>query len=169
MVVNNPTQRCTAEAALLSPFFSIPFGTCRRRMEAFSPAGSSRLNSLPSVRLSAVAPHIQELVLLPSPVLRLINLIDDDHLNNDEEYEGTDAGRFEAGAEFSRSNSAFFQSVTDIMDDMKEECQKYGSVVSLLIPRENPGKGQVRSVFTLAFRSKVTLIPEMKKGQLFLA
>lgn len=29
------------------------------------------------------------------------------------------------------------------MDDMKEECQKYGSVVSLLIPRENPGKGQV--------------------------
>ncbi|CAG01598.1 unnamed protein product, partial [Tetraodon nigroviridis] len=118
MVVNNPTQRCTAEAALLSPFFSIPFGTCRRRMEAFSPAGSSRLNSLPSVRLSAVAPHIQELVLLPSPVLRLINLIDDDHLNNDEEYE-------------------------DIMDDMKEECQKYGSVVSLLIPRENPGKGQV--------------------------
>lgn len=30
------------------------------------------------------------------------------------------------------------------MDDMKEECQKYGSVISLLIPRENPGKGQVR-------------------------
>ena len=27
---------------------------------------------------------------------------------------------------------------------MKEECQKYGSVVSLLIPKENPGKGQVR-------------------------
>lgn len=26
---------------------------------------------------------------------------------------------------------------------MKEECQKYGSVVSLLIPKENPGKGQV--------------------------
>lgn len=34
--------------------------------------------------------------------------------------------------------------VADIVDDMKEECQKYGSVVSLLIPRENPGKGQVR-------------------------
>lgn len=33
------------------------------------------------------------------------------------------------------------------MEDMKEECQKYGSVVSLLIPRENPGKGQVRYVF----------------------
>lgn len=33
--------------------------------------------------------------------------------------------------------------LSDILDDMKEECQKYGSVVSLLIPKENPGKGQV--------------------------
>lgn len=41
------------------------------------------------MHLSSVAPHIEELVLLPSPVLRLINLIDDSHLNNDEEYEGT--------------------------------------------------------------------------------
>lgn len=32
---------------------------------------------------------------------------------------------------------------SDILEDMKEECQKYGSVVSLLIPKENPGKGQV--------------------------
>lgn len=30
---------------------------------------------------------------------------------------------------------------------MKEECQKYGSVVSVLIPKENPGKGQVTSIF----------------------
>lgn len=35
----------------------------------------------------------------------------------------------------------------DILEDMKEECQKYGSVVSLLIPKENPGKGQVRFLF----------------------
>nr|XP_046246692.1 serine/threonine-protein kinase Kist isoform X2 [Scatophagus argus] len=89
MLLNDPKQRCTAETALLSPFFSIPF-----------------------------APHIEDLVLLPSPVLRLLNLIDDSHLHNDEEYE-------------------------DILEDMKEECQKYGSVVSLLIPKENPGKGQV--------------------------
>ncbi|KAM6921795.1 serine/threonine-protein kinase Kist [Xenentodon cancila] len=89
MLVNNPKQRCTAETALLSPFFSIPF-----------------------------APHIEDLVLLPSPVLRLLNLIDDSHLHNEEEYE-------------------------DILEDMKEECQKYGAVVSLLIPKENPGKGQV--------------------------
>ncbi|KAM4548068.1 serine/threonine-protein kinase Kist [Odontesthes bonariensis] len=89
MLHNDPKQRCTAETALLSPFFSIPF-----------------------------APHIEDLVLLPSPVLRLLNLIDDNHLHNEEEYE-------------------------DILEDMKEECQKYGSVVSLLIPKENPGKGQV--------------------------
>ncbi|XP_008335810.1 serine/threonine-protein kinase Kist isoform X2 [Cynoglossus semilaevis] len=89
MLLVNPKQRCSAEAALLSPFFSIPF-----------------------------APHIEDLVLLPSPVLRLLNLIDDSHLHNEEEYE-------------------------DILEDMKEECQKYGSVVSLLIPKENPGKGQV--------------------------
>lgn len=89
MLLKNPKQRCTAETALLSPFFSIPF-----------------------------APHIEDLVLLPSPVLRLLNLIDDRHLHNEDEYE-------------------------DILEDMKEECQKYGSVVSLLIPKENPGKGQV--------------------------
>ncbi|KAL2301716.1 hypothetical protein Nmel_011107 [Mimus melanotis] len=29
------------------------------------------------------------------------------------------------------------------MEDIREECQKYGPVVSLLIPKENPGKGQV--------------------------
>ncbi|KAM6962638.1 serine/threonine-protein kinase Kist [Aplochiton taeniatus] len=89
MLHNDPKHRCTAECALQSAFFSIPF-----------------------------APHIEDLVLLPSPVLRLLNLIDDSHLHNEEEYE-------------------------DILEDMREECQKYGSVVSLLIPKENPGKGQV--------------------------
>ncbi|XP_051561814.1 serine/threonine-protein kinase Kist-like isoform X2 [Myxocyprinus asiaticus] len=89
MLHNDPKLRSTAEAALINPFFSIPF-----------------------------APHIEDLVLLPTPVLRLLNVIDDSHLNNEDEYE-------------------------DIIEDMKEECQKYGTVVSLLIPKENPGKGQV--------------------------
>uniref|UniRef100_A0A673Y660 U2AF homology motif (UHM) kinase 1 n=1 Tax=Salmo trutta TaxID=8032 RepID=A0A673Y660_SALTR len=100
MLHNNPKHRGTAEKALLSPFFSIPF-----------------------------APHIEDLVLLPSPVLRLLNLIDDSHLHNEEEYE-------------------------DILEDMKEECQKYGSVVSLLIPKENPGKGQVFVEYANAGDSK---------------
>lgn len=100
MLLNDPKQRCTAGSALKSPFFSIPF-----------------------------APHIEDLVLLPSPVLRLLNLIDDSHLHNEEEYE-------------------------DILEDMKEECQKYGSVVSLLIPKENPGKGQVFVEYANANDSK---------------
>lgn len=100
MLHNSPKHRHTAEMALTSPFFSIPF-----------------------------APHIEDLVLLPSPVLRLLNLIDDSHLHNEEEYE-------------------------DILDDMKEECQKYGSVVSLLIPKENPGKGQVFVEYANASDSK---------------
>ena len=33
--------------------------------------------------------------------------------------------------------------LSDILEDIREECQKYGPVVSLLIPKENPGKGQV--------------------------
>lgn len=89
LLEKNPQRRCTAEKALLNPFFSVPF-----------------------------APHIEELVLLPSPVLRLLNLIDDNLLHNEDQYE-------------------------DVLDDMREECEKYGSVVSLLIPKENPGKGQV--------------------------
>lgn len=34
------------------------------------------------------APHVEDLVLLPSPVLRLLNLIDDNQLHNEDEYEG---------------------------------------------------------------------------------
>ncbi|XP_048832532.1 serine/threonine-protein kinase Kist [Brienomyrus brachyistius] len=97
---NDPVQRSTAKAALCSPFFSIPF-----------------------------APHIEDLVMLPTPVLRLLNVIDDSHLHNEEEYE-------------------------DIVEDMKTECQKYGAVVSLLIPKENPGKGQVFVEYANAGDSK---------------
>ncbi|XP_052415621.1 serine/threonine-protein kinase Kist isoform X1 [Carassius gibelio] len=100
MLHNDPKLRSTAEAALINPFFSIPF-----------------------------APHIEDLVLLPTPVLRLLNVIDDSHLYNEDEYE-------------------------DIIEDMKEECQKYGTVVSLLIPKENPGKGQVFVEYANAGNSK---------------
>uniref|UniRef100_A0A672MWT9 Serine/threonine-protein kinase Kist-like n=1 Tax=Sinocyclocheilus grahami TaxID=75366 RepID=A0A672MWT9_SINGR len=100
MLHNDPKLRSTAESALINPFFSIPF-----------------------------APHIEDLVLLPTPVLRLLNVIDDNHLYNEDDYE-------------------------DIIEDMKEECQKYGTVVSLLIPKENPGKGQVFVEYANAGDSK---------------
>ncbi|XP_058893624.1 serine/threonine-protein kinase Kist isoform X1 [Kogia breviceps] len=89
MLHDDPSRRIPAEMALCSPFFSIPF-----------------------------APHIEDLVMLPTPVLRLLNVLDDDYLENEEEYE-------------------------DVVEDVKEECQKYGPVVSLLVPKENPGRGQV--------------------------
>ncbi|XP_038858634.1 serine/threonine-protein kinase Kist-like isoform X2 [Salvelinus namaycush] len=50
--------------------------------------------------------------------------------------------------------SPFFSIPFDILEDMKEECQKYGSVVSLLIPKENPGKGQVFVEYANAGDSK---------------
>ncbi|XP_030875679.1 serine/threonine-protein kinase Kist-like [Leptonychotes weddellii] len=59
MLHDDPSRRIPAEMALCSPFFSIPF-----------------------------APHIEDLVMLPTPVLRLLNVLDDDYLENEEEYEG---------------------------------------------------------------------------------
>lgn len=44
-------------------------------------------------------------------------------------------------------------SFSDILEDIREECQKYGPVVSLLIPKENPGKGQVSEWREEAVRS----------------
>lgn len=44
---------------------------------------------------------------------------------------------------FPSHSDIYFLVFLDIIEDMKEECQKYGTVVSLLIPKENPGKGQV--------------------------
>lgn len=91
MLLNNPKQRCTAETALLSPFFSIPFGMCQylRRPPRLTHLSVDHIYVCVCARVCVLAPHIEDLVLLPSPVLRLLNLIDDSHLHNDEEYEGT--------------------------------------------------------------------------------
>lgn len=40
------------------------------------------------VIMNLTAPHIEDLVMLPTPVLRLLNVLDDDYLENEEEYEG---------------------------------------------------------------------------------
>ncbi len=104
--------------------------------------------------LWVLAPHIEDLVLLPTPVLRLLNVIDDNHLYNEDEYEGKSL-YFSKVSLFSRAQSDIYFSVfLDIIEDMKEECQKYGTVVSLLIPKENPGKGQVRKIEFLVVNVK---------------
>jgi splicing factor U2AF subunit len=61
----------------------------------------------------------------PTEVLCLMNMVTPEELEDDEEYE-------------------------DIMEDIKEECNKYGYVVSIEIPRpiegvDVPGVGKVRS------------------------
>lgn len=63
MLHDDPGRRVPAEMALCSPFFSIPF-----------------------------APHIEDLVMLPTPVLRLLNVLDGEYLENEEEYEGQCCG-----------------------------------------------------------------------------
>ncbi|RMC08323.1 hypothetical protein DUI87_14564 [Hirundo rustica rustica] len=53
----------------------------------------------------------------------------------------------------------------DILEDIREECQKYGPVVSLLIPKENPGKGQVFVEYANAGDSKAA--QKMLTGKIF--
>nr|XP_060630322.1 serine/threonine-protein kinase Kist [Anolis sagrei ordinatus] len=100
MLHNDQEKRASAAMALCSPFFSIPF-----------------------------APHTEDLVMLPSPVLRLLNILNDASFQSEEEFE-------------------------DIIDDIKEECSKYGQIVSLFVPKESPGKGHVFVEYTNAGDSK---------------
>nr|XP_033817339.1 serine/threonine-protein kinase Kist [Geotrypetes seraphini] len=89
MLHDDPGKRITAGTALCSPFFSIPF-----------------------------APHVEDLVMLPTPVLRLLNVLDENCQEGGKDYE-------------------------DAEEDLREVCQKYGPIVSLFVPKENPSKGQV--------------------------
>ncbi|XP_041696239.2 serine/threonine-protein kinase Kist isoform X2 [Coregonus clupeaformis] len=96
---------------------------------------------------AAIVDHIfaSNSVVCPAiPVYHLRDLIKS-MLHNDPKHRGT--------AETALL-SPFFSIPFDILEDMKEECQKYGSVVSLLIPKENPGKGQVFVEYANAGDSK---------------
>ncbi|XP_078263887.1 serine/threonine-protein kinase Kist [Rhinoraja longicauda] len=111
MLHDDPAQRITADCALYNPLFSIPF-----------------------------APHIDDLVMLPTPVLRLLNVIDHNYLQNEEEYE-------------------------DVVEDIREECQKFGPVLSLFVPKDNLGKGQVFVEFRSAGDCKIA--QQMLTGRMF--
>lgn len=88
MLHDDPSRRVPAEMASRSPFVSIPF-----------------------------APHVEDLMVVPTPLLRLLSVLDDDHLENEEEHE-------------------------DIVEDVKEECQKYGPVISPLVQRKILAEGK---------------------------
>lgn len=51
------------------------------------------------------APHIEDLVMLPTPVLRLLNVLDGDYLENEEEYEGQCCGARPRGRRVAQSPS----------------------------------------------------------------
>ncbi|KAI2663633.1 Serine/threonine-protein kinase Kist [Labeo rohita] len=93
---------------------------------------------------SAIVDHIfssNALVYPAIPVFHLRDLIKS-MLHNDPKLRST--------AEAALINPFF----SIPFEDMKEECQKYGTVVSLLIPKENPGKGQVFVEYANAGDSK---------------
>lgn len=65
-----------------------------------------------------------------------MNMVVEEDLRSDEEYEGSSV------------YLAFTKRVLDILEDIKEECSKYGVVKSLEIPRPSegmqvPGVGKV--------------------------
>lgn len=108
MLHDDPRRRVPAEAALCSPFFSVPFGESRAALGVSWAPGrqmSVRTSSGPrlpcpvriglsgelapdSVVPTPTAPHIEDLVMLPTPVLRLLNVLDGDYLESEEGYEG---------------------------------------------------------------------------------
>uniref|UniRef100_A0A9L0JMP3 Serine/threonine-protein kinase Kist n=1 Tax=Equus asinus TaxID=9793 RepID=A0A9L0JMP3_EQUAS len=61
--------------------------------------------------------------------------------------------------------SPFFSIPFDVVEDVKEECQKYGPVVSLLVPKENPGRGQVFVEYANAGDSKAA--QKLLTGRMF--
>lgn len=163
MLLSNPKQRCTAETALLSPFFSIPFGMCPDSI-ILTPGvsylhtcmlhtsiltcvcvclstshwglGSAALSCSPSAQPYWWQPSTQWWWLWRYSTTFLFT------------YLSFLPSHFEWNPDLTEYlDKSVISSLPDILDDMKEECQKYGSVVSLLIPKENPGKGQVRLVF----------------------
>jgi len=90
------------------------------------------LNDLPIgetklvVQRAVMAPTMVAPISLPpcTKVLLLMNMVADADLADDEDYQ-------------------------DICEDVKEECSKYGTVVSQKIPRSGPGKGKIFMEFTL--------------------
>lgn len=80
-------------------------------------------------------------------VLQLLNMVTAAELMDNEEYEGELlACLFDCGTYYSRASTN--SPITEIMEDVREECQKYGQVLDLKIPRpsgarETPGVGKI--------------------------
>lgn len=102
MLHEDPGRRAPADVALCSPFFSIPFGTLCMALFLSGLLELMYISKLPclvfihlfgeltsdNVLTNPTAPHIEDLVMLPTPVLRLLNVLDGDYLESEEGYEG---------------------------------------------------------------------------------
>jgi hypothetical protein len=82
---------------------------------------------------------------LSTEVLCLLNMVTEEELRDDEEFEG----RTPVTLIFHRRCVSIY---LDIMEDVREECGKYGFVKSLEIPRpipgvDVPGVGKVNETF----------------------
>ncbi|XP_013419103.1 serine/threonine-protein kinase Kist-like [Lingula anatina] len=75
----------------------------------------------------SIAPTYHDLLLLPTCVLRLLNVLDE----GEDEDEDRDEERYK-----------------DIQTDVLSECEKYGHVVKCVIPKEGPGRGKVYVEFS---------------------
>ncbi|CAF1250656.1 unnamed protein product [Adineta ricciae] len=87
--------------------------------------GAKNMPGMPGVQIPGI--HIQQ-PSVSTEVLCLLNMVTEDELRDDDEYE-------------------------DIMEDVREECSKYGFVKSLEIPRpiagvDVPGVGKIFVEFT---------------------
>lgn len=88
-------------------------------------------------------------------VLCLLNMVTEEELRDDEEFEGSFA---ECRIQFYQTCFFVRSILQDIMEDVREECSKYGFVKSLEIPRpiagvDIPGVGKVNIMSCFSYDS----------------
>ena len=71
-------------------------------------------------------------------VLQLLNMVTPEELIDNEDYEGT----YESADEYHLANGI----VLEICEDVKEECEKYGKVLDMKVPRPTGGSRQSNGV-----------------------
>lgn len=79
-----------------------------------------------------------------SRVLMLLNMVTQDELINDDDYEGACLVPCSPNIPFTPHHSQF----AEIKEDVEEECAKYGPIIEVKIPRpsgsrSNPGVGKI--------------------------
>jgi len=139
--------------------------------------GSSRSQN-PAGGANAIALHPNLMLatngateVLPTNVLQLLNMVTPEELEDDQEYQGTD----HCSVVFCMFTSCFFllyqelplinpyfSSIADILEDIREECSKFGQVLAVKIPRPVggqpvPGVGKIFVMYSNVEEATVAL------------